>query len=171
MTKGDAEMYRRSLDMNINLIWGGVELPPKAKEFADMLAQGASEHRPALDQIIVKYAANWELHRMAAIDRNLLRLASYELLHHADTPISVVIDEAVEIAKSFSTLDSGKFVNGILDKIKLETVVPNHLLEQAIEVIVSTGRTGEVGDGKIFLVPVADAVRVRTGERGVTAIS
>lgn len=103
-----------------NLIWGGVELPPKAKEFADMLAQGASEHRPALDQIIVKYAANWELHRMAAIDRNLLRLASYELLHHADTPISVVIDEAVEIAKSFSTLDSGKFVNGILDKIKLE---------------------------------------------------
>lgn len=59
----------------------------------------------------------------------------------------------------------------LLDKIKLETVVPNHLLEQAIEVIVSTGRTGEVGDGKIFLVPVSDAVRVRTGERGVTAIS
>lgn len=103
-----------------NMIWGGVDLPPKAKEFADMLARGTSEQRPTLDQIIVKYAANWELHRMAAIDRNLLRLASYELLHHSDTPISVVIDEAVEIAKSFSTLDSGKFVNGILDKIKLE---------------------------------------------------
>jgi transcription antitermination protein NusB len=99
-------------------MWAGVDLPPKAKEFAGALAQGVSTHRPDLDKIIIKYAENWELHRMAAVDRNILRLAAYELIHHVDTPISVVIDEAVEIAKTFSTQDSGKFVNGILDKIK-----------------------------------------------------
>jgi len=58
----------------------------------------------------------------------------------------------------------------LLDKVKLETVVPDSLVEEAVEVIVKAGRTGEVGDGKIFLIPVVDAVRVRTGERGEAAI-
>jgi nitrogen regulatory protein P-II 1 len=58
----------------------------------------------------------------------------------------------------------------LLEKVKLETVVPDGLVEQAVEVIVATGRTGEVGDGKIFLIPISDAVRVRTGERGEAAI-
>ncbi len=101
-------------------IFAGAELPPKAKEFSSALAEGTLAQRDVLDKIIIKYAENWELHRMAAVDRNILRLAAFELLHHADTPVSVVIDEAVEIAKHFSTQDSGKFVNGILDKIKLE---------------------------------------------------
>lgn len=99
---------------------GNDELPPRARAFADELAGGTAAERARLDELIMKYAENWELSRMAAVDRNILRLAAYELLHHADTPISVVIDEAVEIAKNFSTQDSGKFVNGILDKIKLE---------------------------------------------------
>jgi N utilization substance protein B len=98
----------------------GSELPDKAGEFGVLLARGAADVRPELDQTIMKYAENWELHRMAAVDRNILRLAAYELLHYADTPVSVVIDEAVEIAKRYSTQDSGKFVNGILDKIKLD---------------------------------------------------
>jgi N utilization substance protein B len=121
------DLAKMPLEDAAKMIWAGVELPAKAREFADLLAKGAAENRPGLDQVIVKYAENWDLHRMAAIDRNLLRLAAYELLHHADTPVSVVIDEAVEIAKHFSTLDSGKFVNGILDKIKLErpTVSPS----------------------------------------------
>lgn len=59
----------------------------------------------------------------------------------------------------------------LLDKVKLETVVPEALVEQAVETIVAAGRTGEVGDGKIFLIPVVDAVRVRTGERGEAAVS
>ena len=96
------------------------ELPDKANDFSTLLARGAMERRAALDEFIVKYAENWELHRMAAVDRNILRLAAFELLHYPETPVSVVIDEAVEIAKSFSTQDSGKFVNAILDKIKLE---------------------------------------------------
>ena len=102
------------------MTWVGSDLPEKAREFANALAAGVLENRAALDQVIVKYAENWELSRMAAVDRNILRLASYELLSHAETPVSVVIDEAVEIAKTYSTQDSGKFVNGILDKIKTE---------------------------------------------------
>jgi N utilization substance protein B len=88
------------------------------------LARGALAHRPALDAVIAKVAENWEIGRMAAIDRNILRLAAFELMHSLETPVSVVIDEAVEIAKTYSTQDSGKFVNGILDKIKTERPAP-----------------------------------------------
>ncbi len=101
--------------------FGGVpELPDRSKTFAQELALGAAEHKKELDALITKYAENWEIGRMAAIDRNILRLAAHELLSYLETPVSVVIDEAVEIAKIYSTEESGKFVNGILDKIKLE---------------------------------------------------
>lgn len=102
------------------IIWAGADFPPRAKHFADALAEGTLKHRPEIDHLIAKYAENWEIGRMAAVDRNVLRLAAFELLHELETPVSVVIDEAVEIAKTFSTQDSGKFVNGILDKIKTE---------------------------------------------------
>lgn len=100
--------------------WKDNPLPPRSREFATQLAEGAFTHRAGLDLLITKYAENWEISRMATVDRNILRLAAFELVHHHDTPVSVVIDEAVEIAKAYSTQDSGKFVNGILDKIKLE---------------------------------------------------
>jgi N utilization substance protein B len=115
-----ADVAKMPIEDAILSAGAGSELPDKAGEFGVMLARGAAEVRPELDQTIMKYAENWELHRMAAVDRNILRMAAYELLHYADTPISVVIDEAVEIAKRYSTQDSGKFVNGILDKIKLD---------------------------------------------------
>ncbi len=107
-----------------HIIWAGADFPPKARRFADLLASGALAHRAALDLLISKYAENWEIGRMAAVDRNVLRLAGFELLHELDTPVSVVIDEAVEIAKAFSTQDSGKFVNGILDRIKSNRPAP-----------------------------------------------
>ena len=69
-----------------------------------------------------RHAKNWELHRIAAVDRNILRLAIYEMLHRQDIPPVVSINEAVDIAKKFSTQDSGKFVNGILDNIHKELV-------------------------------------------------
>jgi transcription antitermination protein NusB len=100
--------------------WRDNPMPLRARAFADELARGAAGKLKELDALIVKYAENWELSRMAAVDRNILRMAAYELVHHLDTPVSVAIDEAVEIAKAYSTQDSGKFVNGILDKIKLE---------------------------------------------------
>jgi N utilization substance protein B len=111
--------------------WGQpVELPPPSTDeaavrlFADPLIRGAVEHREEADAIIKKHAKNWELHRIAAVDRNILRLAIYEMLHREDIPPVVSINEAVDIAKKFSTQDSGKFVNGILDKVKGELMRP-----------------------------------------------
>ena len=103
--------------------------PPTAEEtalrlFADPLIRGTLEHRETLDEQIKKHALNWELHRIAAVDRNILRLAIYEMMHRDDIPPIVSINEAVDIAKKFSTPDSGKFVNGILDKIKGELMRP-----------------------------------------------
>ena len=111
--------------------WGQpVELPPPTAEeaetrlFADPLIRGTLEHRDAIDEHIKKHAKNWEFHRIAAVDRNIMRLAIYEMLHRDDIPPVVSINEAVDIAKKFSTQDSGKFVNGILDKIRGEILRP-----------------------------------------------
>jgi len=111
--------------------WGEpVELPPPSAEeaavrlFAEPLIRGTLQRRDELDAEIRKHAFNWDLHRIAAVDRNILRLAIYEMLHRDDIPPVVSINEAVDIAKKFSTQDSGKFVNGILDKIKGELMRP-----------------------------------------------
>ena len=90
----------------------------KTLEFARELFHGADERREDLDAHIQSTAENWALSRMAAVDRNILRLASFELLYRPETPVNVIIDEAIEIARKFSTEDSTKFINGILDKIK-----------------------------------------------------
>ncbi len=87
------------------------------KEFADSLVFGVEGKLDGLDGLISKYADNWEIDRMAVIDRNVLRLSSFELLFITDTPPKVVINEGIELAKNYGDKDSGKFVNGILDKI------------------------------------------------------
>jgi transcription antitermination protein NusB len=111
--------------------WGQpIELPPPTEDeaalrvFAEPLIRGTLEHRAEADEIIKKHAQNWDLHRMAAVDRNILRLAIYEMLYREDIPPVVSINEAVDIAKKFSTQDSGRFVNGILDKVKGELLRP-----------------------------------------------
>ena len=111
--------------------WGQrIELPPPSAEeaairlFAEPLIRGALENRAEADELIKKHAKNWELHRIAAVDRNILRLGIFEMLHREDIPPVVSINEAVDIAKKFSTQDSGKFVNGILDKVKSELLRP-----------------------------------------------
>jgi N utilization substance protein B len=116
--------------------WGEeTELPPPSADeaavrlFAEPLIRGAIEHRTAVDEQIKKYAKNWELHRIAAVDRNILRLAIYEMLYREDIPPVVSINEAVDIAKKFSTQDSGKFVNGILDKVKSELLRPARIVK------------------------------------------
>jgi len=116
--------------------WGQpVELPPPTTEeaavrlFADPLIQGTLQYRAEADEIITKHAKNWDLHRIAAVDRNILRLAIFEMLHRDDIPPVVSINEAVDIAKKFSTQDSGKFVNGILDKIKGELMRPARVVK------------------------------------------
>jgi N utilization substance protein B len=103
--------------------------PPTAAEsavrlFAEPLIRGTLEHRDELDALIQKHAKNWSLHRMAVVDRNLLRLAAYEMLYREDIPPVVSINEAVDIAKKYSTDDSSKFVNGILDSLRKEILRP-----------------------------------------------
>ena len=95
-------------------------LAPQTQAFARRLAAGTVAHWDRIEKLIQHHAHNWELRRMAAIDRCILRLASFELLEEVETPVNVVINEAVEIAKKYSTAESSKFVNGILDKIKEE---------------------------------------------------
>lgn len=82
--------------------------------FAQLLVRGVMANRQAIDEAIVRYAKGWPLGRMAAIERNVLRIALYEIMHMPDVPNSVSVDEAVEIAKHYASDESGKFVNGIL---------------------------------------------------------
>jgi transcription antitermination factor NusB len=88
------------------------------RDDARALALAAWERRAALDAELAAAAEHWDLRRMAAVDRNILRLGAHELLHCPDVPPPVAIDEAVELAKKFSTAQSGAFVNGVLDKIR-----------------------------------------------------
>ncbi len=91
-------------------------------DFAGKLIEGVTGNLTQLDSIIKKYAKNWEIERMAMIDRNILRLGIYELLFLEDIPTKVSINEAIELAKKFGDVESARFVNGILDKVyKLES--------------------------------------------------
>lgn len=87
-------------------------------EFARLLALGALERRDELDGLIQERASNWAMNRMAAVDRNVLRLAAYELVARPDTPLGVVIDEAIEIVRKYSAEEATRFVNGVLDALK-----------------------------------------------------
>ena len=88
-----------------------------SQAFVSQLVEGTSKHLAKIDPLIRRHATNWTLERMALVDRNILRLGAYELLHETETPPKVVINEAVDLAKRFGAADSGKFVNGVLDSI------------------------------------------------------
>jgi N utilization substance protein B len=88
--------------------------------FARALVAGTVEHVEEIDRLIQRHADNWRLDRMAVVDRNVLRLATQEFLYDKETPRTVVINEAIEIARRFSTQESPQFINGILDSIKKE---------------------------------------------------
>ena len=97
--------------------WKNIETEPEISDFAAKLVIGTIRNKKKIDEMISKYASNWKLSRMAVIDRNVLRMAAYELLFCEDIPPKVSINEAVDLAKKFGDTESGKFVNGILDKI------------------------------------------------------
>jgi N utilization substance protein B len=102
----------------LDCFWEMNEQPEKVREFAGRLFLGTLGRLKEIDRLIQGHTRNWRLSRMAAVDRNVLRLAVFELLSDATTPDTVVINEALEIAKKFSTDESAQFVNGILDSIK-----------------------------------------------------
>ncbi|NLW55594.1 MAG: transcription antitermination factor NusB [Firmicutes bacterium] len=93
------------------------ELSADAQCFLTELVRGALQHRTEVDRVLTHYSVEWPLFRMASTDRNILRLAVYELLYRSDIPVEVTVNEAVELAKRFGEEDSGKFVNGVLGTI------------------------------------------------------
>lgn len=92
-------------------------LPIPADPLADLLVRGVDTSRERIDALIGQHAKGWTMARMAQVDRTVLRIATFELLERPDVPVAVVLDEAVELAKRFSTDDSGRFVNGVLAAI------------------------------------------------------
>ncbi|CAN5810436.1 transcription antitermination factor NusB [soil metagenome] len=98
-------------------------VPPEP--FVADLVAGVSDHRDEIDGLIGRFARGWTLARMPVVDRSLLRIATYELAHRSDIPVGAVISEAVELAKQFSTDDSGRFVNGVLGQIATEVRPPS----------------------------------------------
>ncbi|MEW6071810.1 MAG: transcription antitermination factor NusB [Planctomycetota bacterium] len=96
----------------------GEESDKGTREFASHLIRGTAEHLDEINEIIRGVAQNWEIGRMAVIDRNVLRMATFELLYCEDIPPKVSINEAIELGKRYSTQNSGGFINGVLDKIK-----------------------------------------------------
>ncbi len=122
------DMTRHPLEESIVDYWKNE--PSKDQEvmlYAKLIAEGVRQNLKAIDEKISEYATNWQLSRMAVIDRNILRMGLFELKYTSDIPPKVAINEAVELAKKFGDLESSKFVNGILDKIhKKEIVEPQN---------------------------------------------
>jgi N utilization substance protein B len=114
------DISRDSIDHVIRTFWENCDEPHDVREFADMLVSRTIEHVEEIDVRIQRHAEHWRLDRMAVVDRNLLRLATQEFLYDRETPKSVVINEAIEIAKVFSAQESPQFINGILDSIRKE---------------------------------------------------
>lgn len=110
--------------------WADRPEVPEVRAFAVQLVEGTLQHLAVIDDALQKYAENWELHRMAVVDRNILRLGTFELLYADEIPSKVSINEAVELAKRFGDVDSSKFINGILDKIH-KTACPGKQLAAA----------------------------------------
>jgi len=124
------------LGLDRKATWGQEpELPPPTDEelqirsFAEKIIRGVLENKQVIDELISRHLINWPFYRVALVDRNIMRIAVYEMLFCKDIPPAVSIDEAIEIAKEYSTEASGKFVNGVLDKIRLEIMRPAKSVE------------------------------------------
>ena len=102
----------------IDEFWEFCPAQTRVREFAQPLIEGMVAHLPEIDERIRRYCENYEFRRISAVDRNVLRLAIYEMLYREDIPPVVSINEAIELAKAYGGADSGRFVNGILDRIR-----------------------------------------------------
>ena len=106
------------LDEALSRFWKSFEpVEREVMQVAEELVRGVARHRRELDAAIEAVSQNWRLDRMARVDRNVLRLAAFELLHRGDVPVKVVINEAIELGKKFGSESSGAFINGILDRV------------------------------------------------------
>ncbi len=108
----------------INHYWRNKKIAPEIKEYGQWLVKGIISHQKEIDKIIQSFSEHWRLSRMAVVDRNILRMAIFELLYEGNVAPAIVINEAIEIAKKYSGQQAALFVNGILDAIskKLESI-------------------------------------------------
>ena len=112
------EMTRDNYDDSLRKFWEREsEIEKAVMEFTSQLVKGVKDNTEQIDETITKYTTNWQIGRMAVVDRNILRIATFEILYLDDIPPKVSINEAVDIAKKYGDKNSGKFVNGVLDKI------------------------------------------------------
>lgn len=100
------------------LFWEHFPVEPEVREFCRQLVLGTLDRLAVIDELLGEASEHWSLGRMGVVDRNILRLATYELLDRSDIPPSVSINEAIEIAKKYSTPDAAVFINGVLDRVK-----------------------------------------------------
>lgn len=121
-TIGPDQQFGYDLAERFELFCALYQVNKKARSYAVTLLQGITDHLDRVDQLIAEAASNWRLSRIAATDRNLLRIAVFEMLEMADVPPQVAINEAVEIAKRFAGEDSPKFINGVLDAVRTTLV-------------------------------------------------
>ena len=112
------DAHRGNAPDRIDDFWDFLPTKPRVREFAQPLIDGMIAHLPEIDTKIKQYTENYDIGRLSAVDRNVLRLAIYEMLYRDDIPPVVSINEAIELAKTFGGNDSGRFVNGILDRVK-----------------------------------------------------
>ncbi len=112
------DIMHDTVDIVLESFWKSRKVDPVVQSFAELLVKGALEHLPIIDQAIQEISEHWTLERMPTVDRCILRSATYELLYLLDISPAVVINEAVELAKTFSTEESPAFINAVLDKLK-----------------------------------------------------
>ena len=113
------DMHRDPTEDPVSLFCSCFTQDKPAGPFFHRLVNGVQEHRPTIDTVIEQFSSNWKLTRMSCVDRNILRIAVFELLFCADIPPKVSINEAIDVGKRFGTEESGAFINGILDSIRL----------------------------------------------------
>lgn len=112
------DLTREPMDFVAASFWRVRTTTDETKANAERLARGAQAHVAEIDEAITRKLTNWRFERIAAVDRNILRIAGYELMREPQTPPAVVIDEAVEMAKRFGEADSPPFINGVLDAVR-----------------------------------------------------
>jgi N utilization substance protein B len=116
-----ADFTKKNIDnKDFEVFWSDKKEGGNVKEFTEAIVRGTLEKLNEIDEMLERVAENWILKRMAAVDRNILRFAAYEILYRNDIPSAVTINEAIEIAKKYSSTESAPFINGVLDRLAKE---------------------------------------------------